>query len=287
MNTLRALCLLPLALSLGSTTAPPAQDLLGRDVLTWTVWGDDAYYRELARGLIGIVPQAMAGLDPLSLVLSDSGPPGGVGDDATLRNQVTLFLAEDDPWRLSVLAQHLRVQTTRRWGTVWVIEGEPLGKLWKCLAEDPNASRRAFALIALQDVHGFQSMQYLADDSQLVRLAAARCLKRPVGVSEKIAGPLVANLIALLEDERSAIRRTAALALPPWIFLESHRDALEAVAASDPDLSVRAAALEALGMMPCLRSRARLRDLSGDPDAEPSLREAARRGLAHSGIVPS
>ncbi len=287
MSTFRALSLLSLALSLGYTTSPPAQEGIDGDLLTWAVGGDEAYYRELAGGLVGVAPPPMLGWAPLSLVLWDVGPPGGVGDDATLRSQVARFLSEDDPGRLFLLAQHLRVQTTRRWGTLWTIDSEPIDKLRQCLADDPNATRRAFAVIALRDVHGFQSMPYLADDSELVRVAAARCLTRPVGVSEEDAGPLVANLITLMGDELPAIRKAAALALPAWVFLESHRDVLEAVADSDPELSVRAAALEGLARMPCLRTRARLCDILGDPDADPALREAARRGLAHSGILPA
>ena len=287
----RALCVLSLVVALGPFTASPVQEGSDLGSIRWTrdgIWpaGDgDGYYHKLAGELSGSVPPS-AGADPVSLVLADVRSPGGFGDDATLRGMVGRFVFEGDPWHLFVLAHHLRTQTTCRWGTIWTIDEGSLALLWGCLHDDSDATRRAFALLALQDVHGFRSAPYLEDDALLVRVAAARCLAPPAGVTEAEATPVVSRLLALLGDEHPAIRGAAARALAPWVFLEEHRDALEQAASADPDLGVRAAALEALGAVPCLRSRARLRRVLDDPDAAPALREAARRGLAHAGILP-
>ncbi|MCP3915292.1 MAG: hypothetical protein GY711_07035 [bacterium] len=144
-----------------------------------------------------------------------------------------------------MLAQHLRVQTTRRWGSIWTIDGLPLGQLSAGAATDPV--RRAFALIALQDRHGFAARPYLEDDESLVRLAAASVIAAPAGVTEAKAARVVDALSALLAEERAEYRAAAAGALGPWIFREQDFVRLAAAADSDPDPAVRAAALRSCG----------------------------------------
>ncbi|MCP3916803.1 MAG: HEAT repeat domain-containing protein [bacterium] len=245
--------------------------------------GSGDFYSGLERGLVGgpFNDRTAAGL-----LSAEVTPPGGLGDDATLRSFVTRFLGEESPWRLFLLAQHLRVQTTRRWGTLWTIDHQALGQLTACAAIDPDPVRRAFALLALQDRHGFQSRGYLDDDEPLVRLAAASVLAAPGGVTEADAARVVGALLALLEEARPEFRAAAAGALGPWVFREPHLVRLADVADSDPAPCVRAAALRSLGAVGSLRVREQLRRVRLDEASGADEREAAWRGFARTGIVP-
>lgn len=235
--------------------------------------------------LPGIGSRFTAFVDPIDLLLTDL-PVGGTGDDASMHAMIGQFLNEIQTQTLFSLAHQLHVQLTRRSAHLFVIDGTASARLQDCLKNDPNNLRRAFALVALYKEGHAPATSYLEADDPWVRIAALRWLAPPLGIAESQATKVVERLLEDTHHYHAGVRSAAARALGSWGFTTEALDGLKALATSDADPTVRAAALEGLAAVHSLEVRSVLVAIWRSETLPTSDRDAAFAALQRTGILP-